>query len=80
MSCKVTGELYVMTVKNGVKFDEELIYHREFDEFWHEHLKTSKICTLMGCFNVWDKKSTEELCLMALKTDTKFEGKLTCAL
>ena len=33
MSCKVTGELYVMTMKNDKKFDEELIYHREFDEF-----------------------------------------------
>ena len=26
------------------------------------------------------KKSAEELCLMALKTDAKFEGKLTFAL
>ena len=25
------------------------------------------------------KKSIEELCLMALKTDAKFEGKLICA-
>ena len=24
------------------------------------------------------EKNTEELCLMALKIDTKFEGKLTC--
>ena len=24
-------------------------------------------------------KSTEDLCLMVLKIDTKFEGKLTCA-
>ena len=37
----------------------------------------------MGCF--WLKyillehKSTEELYLIALKIDTKFEGKLTCA-
>ena len=25
------------------------------------------------------KKSIEELCLMTLNTDAKFEGKLTCA-
>ena len=30
-------------------------------------------------YNVWAKKSIEELCLMALKTDAKFEGKLTSA-
>ena len=30
-------------------------------------------------YNVWAKKSIEELCLMALKIDAKFEGKLTCA-
>ena len=28
-------------------------WHEEFDEFWPEHLKTLKICTLMGCF--WPK-------------------------
>ena len=36
----------------------------------------------MGLFNQSIKclsyKSTEELCLMALKIDAKFEGKLTC--
>ena len=59
-------------------------WHEEFDKFWPEHSKISKICTLTGCF--WPKyimfelkKSIEELCLMALKTDAKFEGKLTCA-
>ena len=51
-------------------------WHEEFDEFWPEHSKISKICTLMGCF--WPKyimfelkKSTEELCLMTLKIDPK---------
>ena len=34
---------------------------------------------LTKVYNVWAKKSTEELCLMALKIDTKFEGELTCA-
>ena len=30
-------------------------------------------------YNVRAKKSTEELCLITLKIDAKFEGKLTCA-
>ena len=25
-------------------------WHKEFEEFWPEHSKISKICTLMGCF------------------------------
>ena len=28
-------------------------WHEEFDEFWPEHSKISKICTLMGC--IWPK-------------------------
>ena len=28
-------------------------WHEEFDKSWPEHLKFSKICTLMGCF--WPK-------------------------
>ena len=56
-------------------------WHKEFDEFWFENLKVSKIYTLMGCF--WPKymfelKSTEELCLMVLNINTKFERKMTC--
>ena len=34
---------------------------------------------LTKVYNVWAKKSTDELCLMALKIDAKYEGKLTCA-
>ena len=58
-------------------------WHEEFDEFSPKHLKIWIICFLMGsidqsisCFSL---KSTEELCLMALKIDAKFEGKPTCA-
>ena len=53
----------------------------QFDKFWPKHLNVSKICILKGCF--WPKyimfelKCTEELCLMSLKIDVKFEGKLT---
>ena len=59
-------------------------WHEEFEKFWPEHSKISNICTLKGCF--WPKyimlelkKSIEELYLMALKIDAKFEGELTCA-
>ena len=59
-------------------------WHGEFNEFWPEHSKLSKSCTLMGFF--WTKyikfelkKSVGELCLMALDIDPTFEGKLTCA-
>ena len=60
-------------------------WHEEFDKFWPEHSKISKICTLMGFF--WTnyitfelKKSIGELCLMALNIDAKFGGKLSCGL
>ena len=56
----------------------------EFDKFWPEHSKISKICTLLGFF--WPKyvmlelkKSIGELFLMALNIDATLEGKLTCA-
>ena len=58
-------------------------WHKEFDEFWFENLKVSKTYTLIRCF--WPKyimfelKNTQELCLMVLNIDAKFEGKLTCA-
>ena len=35
---------------------------------------------LTKVYNVWAKESTEELFLMALKIDVKFEGKLTCVM
>ena len=59
-------------------------WHEEFDKFWLEHSKVSKICTLMGWF--WTKyimfelKKTEELYFMTLVSDPKFEEKLTCGL
>ena len=65
---------------------DELVqnWHKEFDKFWPEHLKISKIYTFMVFF--WTKyimfelkKSIGEFCLMALNIDATFEGKLTCA-
>ena len=60
-------------------------WHKEFDKFWPEHLKVSKIFTLMGSF--WAKyilfelkkyrgvifHDTEEICKFWRKTDLWFE-------
>ena len=51
-------------------------WDEEFDEFWPEHSKLSKICTLMSCF--WPKHIMSELkkvqrIYIALETDAKFE-------
>ena len=34
---------------------------------------------LTKVYNIWAKKSTEDLCLMVLNMDVKFERKMTCA-
>ena len=58
-------------------------WHEEFNKFCPKHSKISKICPLVGClwpkYIIFSLQSTEELCLLALKIDAKFEGKLTCA-
>ena len=59
-------------------------WHKEFDEFWLENFKVSRIYPLMGCF--WPKyimvelKKYRELSFMTLECDAKFEEKLTCGL
>ena len=59
-------------------------WHGEFDEFWPEHLKISKIFPFMGSF--WaeyilsELKNTEELSFMILKSDTKLGEEPTCRL
>ena len=53
--------LCVMRMKNDAKIEENLTCQFKIDmkNFWHEHLKISKICTLMGCF--WPKYVIFEL-------------------
>ena len=88
MSLKFTEKLYVMTMKNDVKFEEELTCHFKTDmknlkNFDLNTKKSKRFALYLAPFikvcNVWAKKSTEELCLMTLKIDAKFEGKMTCA-
>ena len=60
-------------------------WHEEFDEFWPEHQKISKICTFLGflwikyIFNLWIKKIIGEFCCIPLNIHATFEGKLTRA-
>ena len=89
MSLKVTGDFLchnnIEWCKIWIGIDLSVQnWHEEFDKFWPEHSKISKICPLMGFF--WSKyvmfelkKSIGEFCLMALNIDATFEGKLTCA-
>ena len=54
-------------------------WNEEFDKFWPEYPKVSKICTLMGSF--WSKYIMFELKkYRGVMFDANFEGKLTCAL
>ena len=46
---------------------------------WKSETYALKSDPLTTVYNVWAKKSTDELYLMAVKIDAKFEGKLTCA-
>ena len=54
-----------MKLKWDITFGEESTCHfktdiyKEFDKFWHKHLKLSKILTLMGSF--WAKYILFEL-------------------
>ena len=88
MTLKFAEELCVMAMKNNAKFEEELTCHfkihmRNLTNFDSSTWKSKKIALwltpLTKVYNVWAKKSTEELCLIALKIDAKFKGKLTCA-
>ena len=88
MSLNFTGELCVMTMKNDAKYEEELICQFKTDmknlmNFDSSTQKSKNLhfngLLLSKVYNVWAKESTEELFLMALKIDAKFEGKMTCA-
>ena len=75
-----------MTLKNDEKSEEELtcrfkIDIRNLTNFNSKTLKSQKFTLKWAAFDqiiCLSYKSTEELCLIALKIDTKFEGKLAC--
>ena len=81
-------ELCVMTMMNNAKFEEELTCHfkndmRSLTNFDSSTQSLKNLCfnwlLVTKVYNVWAKKSTKELYLMALKIDAKFKGKVTCA-
>ena len=62
----------------------DLSFNIDMRNLMNFNLRTQKskefalwLAALIKVYNVWAKKSTEKLCLMALKIDAKFEGKLT---
>ena len=59
-------------------------WHEEFDKFSPEHLKVSKLGLWWDPFvqsrKCMSSKFTEELCLVTMKNDSKFEEELTCHL
>ena len=79
-----------MAMKNDAKFEEELtcqLKTKTVGGIWQilarvlENIKSLHFNGLLltKVYNVWAKESTEELYLMAVKIDAKFEEKLTCA-
>ena len=77
-----------MTMKNYAKFEKELICKFKIDmkdltNFSQSTQKSKKFALQWGAFDqskqCFSLESTEELYLMRLKVDAKFEGKLTCA-
>ena len=75
-----------MRMKNDAKFEEDLtcqfkIDMRNLTNFDPSTQNLENLhfnwLLLTNTYNVWAKKSAEELCLIELKIDAKFEGKLT---
>ena len=58
-------------------------WYEDFSKFSPEHSKSQKCALQWAVFDQSTKcsswKSTEELCLIALNVDAKFEEKMTCA-
>ena len=64
MSLKFTGELFCHDSEEWCKIRRVIDlsfqnWYEEFDKFWPEQSKISKICTIMGCF--WSKYVLLEL-------------------
>ena len=87
MKLKLTGDLFVMKMKNDSKFEKKWIFpfkvnirNRRILTRALKNLKNLHFNELLltKVYNVRTKKNIQELCLMALKIDVNFEGKLTC--
>ena len=72
-----------MTLKSDSKFEEKLTWRLEgFGKFLLEPSKTLKLTLWWNVFiqsrECISLKFTEELCIMTMKNDAKFEKELTC--
>ena len=76
-----------MTLQSDENFGKKLTcgwekWQEEFGKFLPEHLKVSKLGLWWGPFiqsrKCMSLKFTEELCIMTMKNDAKFEMELTC--
>ena len=71
-----------MTLKSDTKLEEKLICCFKNDKNlanFDPSAKKSEMC-ISTKYIMFELQSTEELCFMTLKSDTKFEEKLTCGL
>ena len=71
-----------MTLKKDAKFKEELTCRFQIDmtNLTNFDPSTQNYGVLLTNVNVQAKKSTEQLSFMTLKSDNKFEEKMTCGL
>ena len=85
---KIYREVMCHDNEEWYKIEEELTCHFKIDmrnltNFYSSTWKSKKIALwlapLTKVYNIWANKSVEDLCLMALKIDAKFKGKVTCA-
>ena len=72
-------QIYLTLLSNDLWFRK---WHEEYGKFSPEHLKVSKLGfwwdPLIQSRKSMSLKSTEELCVMTIKNDAKFEEELTC--
>ena len=82
---KITEELCVITLKNGGKFEEELLtctFKNDMRNFANidPTFRCFKICPLIGSFWSMFELKNYKLCVMTLKGDAIFKEKLTGSL
>ena len=76
-----------MTLKSDANFENKTGSKNDMKNFWilMREVASLKVCTLMFSTFVesilcLSQKGTEELCVITLKNDEKFEDEMTCGL
>ena len=87
MSLKSTEDISVMTMKNDIKFEEELTCHFKVDmknltnfdpSMWKSQIFSFNVLLLRKTYIAWVGKSTEDLPFMKMKRDAKFGEESIC--